>query len=71
MEKLSDANAAVEKLCEKLNIRFINVNDGLTDETGLLKKEYTVDGIHMYANGYQIVYQNMKPYIQEARGMNV
>ncbi len=66
IEKLSAANVAVEKLCEKLDVRFIDVNRGLADETGLLRKEYTVDGIHMYADGYQVVYQNMKPYIQEA-----
>ena len=66
MTKLSPANAALEKLCEKLQIRFIDVNRGLADETGCLKREYTIDGVHMYANGYQVVYQNMKPYIEEA-----
>lgn len=65
IKKLPAANAAVKKLCEKLDIRFIDVNRGLVDETGLLKKEYTIDGVHMYANGYQLVYENMKPYLQE------
>lgn len=57
------ANAAVEKLAEKLGCRFINVNQGLTDENGKLRKEFTVEGIHMYANGYQVVLDNLKRYL--------
>ena len=29
----------------------------------MLKKEYTVEGVHMYANAYQIILKNMKPYL--------
>lgn len=57
------ANAAVKKLAEKMGCRFINVNEGLTDETGKLRKEFTVEGIHMYANGYQVVLNNLKKYL--------
>ena len=57
------ANQAVEKLAKELGCQFINVNDGLTDERGKLKKEFTIEGIHMYANGYQVVLDNMKKYL--------
>ena len=57
------ANAAVKKLAGKKGCRFINVNEGLTDKTGKLKKEFTVEGIHMYANGYQVVLNNLKKYL--------
>lgn len=57
------ANKAVEKLAEEMGYHYIDVNEGLRDERGMLKKEYTVDGIHMYANGYRIVLKNMKPYL--------
>ena len=57
------ANKAVEELAAKLHCRFINVNEGLTDENGRLKKEFTVEGIHMYANGYRVVFENMKGYL--------
>ncbi len=53
-------NQALEKLAEKLGCRFINVNKGLTDENGRLKKEYTIEGVHMYANGYRVVLDNLK-----------
>ena len=57
------ANAAVKELAEKLGCRFIDVNDGLRDENGRLKAEFTIEGIHMYANGYQVVLENMKKYL--------
>lgn len=64
-ENIQKANAAVCELAHELGCRFIDVNQGLADETGRLKKEYTIEGIHMYANGYEVVFRNMKPYLQE------
>lgn len=62
-ENLNIANAAIENLAAKKGCRFINVNEGMADERGKLKKEYTIEGIHMYANGYQVVLQNLKKYL--------
>lgn len=58
-----EANVAVEELAKKHNYEFINVNDGLVGEDGNLKEEYTVDGIHMWPNGYLIVLENLKKYL--------
>ena len=65
-ENIAAANAALEILAEQEGCRFLNVSQGLTDEKGNLKAEYTVEGIHMYANGYQVVLENLKPYLQES-----
>lgn len=62
-KNIAIANAAVEKLAEKMGCQFINVNQGLTDERGKLKKEFTIEGIHMYADGYQVVLDNLKKYL--------
>lgn len=62
-ENINIANNAVEKLAAKMGCRFINVNQGLTDENGKLKKEFTIEGIHMYANGYQVILDNLKKYL--------
>ncbi len=62
-KNLPKINAAVEALAERKGYRFINVNDGLTDERGLLKAEYTIEGVHMYANGYRVVFENLKQYL--------
>ncbi len=62
-ENIAIANEAIEKLAAKKGCRFVNVNEGLTDERGKLKKEFTIEGIHMYANGYQVVLDNLKKYL--------
>lgn len=62
-QNLPAANAAVKRLAEKMGYHYIDVNTGLLDEQGRLKKHFTVDGVHMYANGYRVVLENMKPYL--------
>ena len=57
------ANEAVKKLAEKMGYHYIDVNAGLCDERGMLRREFTVEGIHMYANGYQVVLKNLTPYL--------
>lgn len=64
-QNLPLANEAVRKLAEKFGYQYIDVNAGLTDESGKLKKEFTVEGVHMYANAYRIVLENLKPYLEE------
>lgn len=57
------ANKEIKKLADAFGFHYIDVNSGLTDERGKLKKEYTVEGIHMYANAYRIIFENMKPHL--------
>ncbi|MEK4850854.1 GDSL-type esterase/lipase family protein [Paenibacillus sp. FSL H7-0756] len=60
---LLEANRAVEELAVRHGYEFINVNEGLMDAEGNLKEEYTMDGVHMYANGYAVVLNNLKGYL--------
>ena len=62
-EVILQANDALKSLAEKHHYEFINVNQGLTDETGNLKEEFSIDGIHMYANGYSVVLGNLVQYL--------
>ena len=62
-ENISIANKAVEEMAGRMGCHFINVNQGLTDEAGKLKKEFTMEGIHMYANGYEVVLENLRPFL--------
>ena len=61
------ANEAVRRLAEKMGYEYIDVNEDLTDARGMLKAEFTVEGIHMYANGYRVVMQNLKPYLTHVK----
>lgn len=62
-ENIALANKEVEKLADKMGYYYIDVSEGLRDENGRLKKEFTIEGIHMYANGYRVILENMKPYL--------
>ncbi len=62
-ENIRLANAAVEKLAGEMGCHYIDVNEGLADGNGRLKKEYTIEGIHMYANGYRVVLENLRKYL--------
>lgn len=64
-ESLREANQKVRSLAEKMGCRYIDVNDGLTDETGLLKAEYCIDGVHFYPDGYLPVLENLRPWLEE------
>lgn len=65
IENINAANEAVKALAHKTGCHFVDLNDRLTDSTGRLKKEFCVEGIHMYPNAYQIVLKNLIPYLQE------
>lgn len=64
-ENLALVNSRIEELAGRMGCSFINVNEGLTDTEGKLKQEYTVEGVHMYAEGYLQVFENLKKYILE------
>ena len=47
----------------KYGYRYIDCNAGLADENGEQKAEFSIDGVHMYADAYEIVFQNLKQYL--------
>ena len=63
--KLLSANKAVEKMAAEYDAKYIDVNAGLYDADGRLKGEYTIEGMHMYANGYRAVLTELLPYLLE------
>ncbi len=63
MERLDEANKAVEELAKEFGYNYIDVNDGLTDENGRTKEEYSIDGIHMWSDAYEVIFENMKKYL--------
>ena len=63
-ENLAECNRRVKTLAEKYGMNYIDVNRGLADENGEQKAEFAMDGVHMYANGYEIVFDQLRPYIE-------
>ena len=63
-QRISEANAGVKQLASKHGAQFLDLNTGITDEKGNLKAEYTVEGMHMYADGYKPVLDALLPVLQ-------
>ncbi len=63
--RIRSANEAVRKLAEETGARFLDLNGGITDENGCLKAEYTIEGMHMYGDGYVPVLEALLPYLPE------
>ena len=63
-ERIRSASEAVRGLAEKHHCTFLNLNAGITDQEGNLKAEYTIEGMHMYANGYKPVLDALLPVLE-------
>lgn len=64
-DRIRDTNQEVVKLAMKYGEKYIDVNKNLYDELGRLKEEYTIEGMHMYVNGYRAVLDELMKYIME------
>ena len=62
-EKIDAANKLVEELAAKHGQRFINVNVPLTDVSGRLKAEYTIEGMHIKPEGYRAIFDDVMRYV--------
>ena len=63
-ERVYSANQAVAALAERTGAEFLDFNDAITDEAGYLREEYSVEGVHMYGDGYRKILEQMLPLLQ-------
>lgn len=63
--RIREANGALEELAARNNIKFIDVNRNLYDEKENLKPEYSIEGMHMYPNGYQAILEDILKFVRE------
>ena len=63
-ERIRAASEGVKQLAQKHDAAFLDLNAGITDEKGNLKAEYTIEGMHMYANGYKPVLDALLPVLE-------
>lgn len=64
-KKLKEINKKLKDYCEKNNITYIDVYSKLVDEDGELNLDYTVDGLHLSKEGYDVVSKTLMPYVKE------
>lgn len=60
-----DINNKLVKLAEEEGVTYIDLHKELVDSDGLLKIEYTVDGLHLSSEGYEKVTEVLRKYINE------
>ncbi len=63
--RIASANRAVQRMTEKLRITFIDCNADITDEKGQMKAAYSIEGMHMYGDGYAPVLETLMPFLSE------
>lgn len=63
-KRIQEASEAVKLLAQKHNAGFLDLNEGITDKKGNLKAEYTIEGMHMYADGYKHVLDALLPVLR-------
>lgn len=61
--RIRSANAQIERLAKQLGCQYLDLNAGLLDEQQQLKKEYSVEGVHIYGSGYKAVFDALLPYL--------
>ena len=64
-DRIRAANEGVQSLAKAYNATYLDLNHNIRDTNGNLKAEFTVEGMHMYANGYKAVLDQLHPILQE------
>lgn len=63
-EKIKETNNEIEKICNKYDVKYIDIFSKLIDnETNQLNKKYSDDGLHMNEEGYKIITEIVKKSI--------
>lgn len=64
-ERIDSANQSLQQLVTGLpNVTFIDASQGLRDAAGNLRQELTFDGAHLLPAGYQLILNNLMPYLK-------
>ncbi len=63
--KIMKINKKLEKLASEEDTVYIDVYNNLLDDDGNLDLDYTVEGLHLSNDGYEVVTDILKKYIEE------
>ncbi len=58
-----DINKGIQNLARQFDAEFINLHPQFIDNKGLLDSKYSIDGIHLNANGYLVWKDVVLPYL--------
>lgn len=64
-KKIIETNKLLKEEAEKKNIDFIDVHDKLFGDDGNLKKEFTVEGLHLSIKGYKTIVPAFNDHLEK------
>ena len=67
-ETIRTVNRALARLRGGGRVRFLDVNDRMTNREGQLRPELTIDGLHLSVAGYQVWADGLKPRLAALLG---
>ena len=70
-EKIAAFNAEIVRLCEEKKVIFLNVSEGLTDETGEPPYQATTDGVHFTRDWYKKWFAYLRTHTVEPDTLEV
>ena len=65
-DTIGELNLILQDLCNKYDCIYIDVNAHLKDSDGNLKREYSIDGLHLTRQGYEIVAKIIAPLLEDS-----
>lgn len=65
---IAQANRRLPELAEKYGASFVDCNAGIVDEQGNMRREFTIEGMHMYADGYDRVLDALMERLEKIFG---
>lgn len=63
-DKIKELNKEIKKLCDKHEVTYIDSYSQMLDKDGLLKLDYTKEGLHLSDNGYQKLTNILNEYLK-------
>ena len=58
-------NNNIQEYCSSIEAEYLDIYPILVDEEGLMKKEYTKDGIHPNEQGYQVIAEEINKILHK------
>ena len=65
---IAEANARIARIADGKRIRFLDINDRLADENGILREGVAGDRLHLSVKGYEIWARALEPVLAELLG---
>lgn len=62
-DKIVRVNALLRPLCDEYGFDYVDMHAMLRDSDGNLRREFTLDGLHLNPDGYRVVTRKLMPYV--------